>query len=288
MINFDALKTALNGLRSWANDRLKEKADRTEIPHAVSAFENDAGYLSAPGATEPNMQLVTNGDGVTKWEERSFYKVETAKVYEQGKVALNPDKPTSLPVPFEIVAGKDYTVTFNGTEYAVTAVDYADYGMIIAGNATSLGCETPTTEPFGIFAFPGSESEPMIVASVKGTYTVTVTVTAVSIKPMPVEYMPDTVRDAAKSNPIIITDYDSVNVPFDSVKSALEAGAAVVLNEYSQTFFTAIRSALVRDTTKSMTAWEFCFPVAREGVFQPMFVLYYTDGSVAVSQESLV
>lgn len=94
---------------------------------------NDSGELSIKGGT-PYQQLVTDGDGNTKWEDRLAYDfiVDDVDFFQEENIAF--DGEVSRQSPFgELVIGHKYTVVWDGVTYP-DLVAFDDNGATTIGS----------------------------------------------------------------------------------------------------------------------------------------------------------
>ena len=100
---------------------------------------------TVPSGSTPYQQLVTDGDGNTKWEDRLAYETESVLkeiLPEQsftgtGQILTGGSKP---------IVGQTYTVKFDNTEYECICINLDDVPAI--GNAEITGMGSNTGEPF--------------------------------------------------------------------------------------------------------------------------------------------
>lgn len=122
-----------------------------------------------PEGGEPHQMLVTDGEGNTKWDERTHWKEEglidvlpetTINVADFGEDAS--ELPFMQPFSSPIVVGEEYIVTYNGAEYTTTAFELqmsAEVPPVPAlGNHGAIGGED-TGEPFIILYLPDEFKE---------------------------------------------------------------------------------------------------------------------------------
>ena len=101
-------------------------------------------------------QLVTDGSGNVKWEDRLAYETEpvlTEIVPEQnvlfesaggGGIMI-----ASWPPTFNAVEGSTYIVKFDGADYTCTCIRFGgENGTLVLGNLSILGTGDDTGEPF--------------------------------------------------------------------------------------------------------------------------------------------
>ena len=152
----------------------------------LSMNENDELSLTGGGGEgTPYQQLVTDGNGNAKWEDRLAYSFE-------GNVTLC--QKTSLKFLFEnsgtyiygfphttshLEIGKQYTVEFDETEYLLIAQNENDIG-----NLSIIGEGEDTGEPFLIAPVKG-----LAYTKTSGEHTVQITPTGTVYHKIPFEYV---------------------------------------------------------------------------------------------------
>lgn len=105
---------------------------------------NNNGELSINGGT-PYQQLVTDGEGTAKWEDRLAYETEpvlTEILPEQSFTGTEME----LTGGSKPIVGQTYTVKFDNTEYECICVDLD--GTPAIGNAAIWEFDSDTGEPF--------------------------------------------------------------------------------------------------------------------------------------------
>ena len=141
--------------------------DKSSIVAAINEVAQSSGEGGGlPTGGEPNMMLVTDGDGNAKWDERTHWK-------EEGLLDILPETTVTMgeegyygtePFAVQLEVGKTYTVTWNGAVYTSTAVEAAtDSGTMTAiGNLAVMGLEVPDTgEPYVILQLPEEQASAM-------------------------------------------------------------------------------------------------------------------------------
>lgn len=117
--------------------------------------KTQVGALSfvSPETIEPHMQLVTNADGETVWEERTHYFEEVAILPETSFTETDvTGEGVLISTLFSLEEGKEYIVLYNGTRYASIATmlepnldpdgdGIADYDGLCLGNPSPFGGE---------------------------------------------------------------------------------------------------------------------------------------------------
>ena len=104
----------------------------------------------------PYQQLVTDGSGNTKWEDRLAYEtdpVRTELVPEQNVSFASAGGDGIMmaywPPTFNTVEGSTYIVKFDGADYTCTCIRFGgENGPLVLGNLSILGAGDDTGEPF--------------------------------------------------------------------------------------------------------------------------------------------
>ena len=144
---------------------------------------NDSGELSIKGGT-PYQQLVTDGDGTTKWEDRLAYETDpvfTEIVPEQEFIGPSYD----LSGESGLISGQTYTVKFDNTEYECICIDSG--GVLVIGNMAIMGVGSDTGEPF-VLAYV-DEIFRIFVIDDTNTHTVSVSGLAPLIVKIPAKFI---------------------------------------------------------------------------------------------------
>lgn len=147
-----------------------------------------------PEVAGANMQLVTDADGVAKWEEKLAYANTSIKtpIEEQTVTTVENEGlyTVRLSCSLGIETGKTYTVNFDGTEYTCTASEF--YGIVYIGNISIIGIGNNTEEPFFI-GIQGAECELNTPSS--GTHIISVIYESTSLKQIGAQYLPEIPAD---------------------------------------------------------------------------------------------
>ena len=156
---------------------------------------NDSGELSIKGGT-PYQQLVTDGDGNAKWEDRLAYVVTEEQVtFSQENIAfverngMYISSEDIIPTT-DINVGANYRVNFDGEAYNCVAYAPAA-GRILIGNGLLLGLGVDTAEPFLIEY--SSASSKIVVGTLltNPTHTVSVTRVVETVHKIPQKWLPE-------------------------------------------------------------------------------------------------
>lgn len=122
----------------------------TRMEKFLKQFGGGGGGLPSGGA--PYQQLVTDGAGNAKWENRLAYEADPVKteIIPQTTVAFTEDGGLMLaiwPKNFDLVDGKTYAISWDGIDYICTGI--LSYGVYPAlGNLRLSGSGEDTGEPF--------------------------------------------------------------------------------------------------------------------------------------------
>ena len=140
-------------------------------------WEQDAPEPQPPSGGTPYQQLVTDGNGKTKWEDRLAYETEpvlTEILPEQNFTGTD----QILTGGSKLSIGQTYTVKFDNTEYECICVDLN--GVPGIGNAAIVETGSDTGEPFLL----GYRNEHLYiyVSDKTSTHTVSVSGSASTIK----------------------------------------------------------------------------------------------------------
>lgn len=153
---------------------------------------NESGELSINGGT-PYQQLVTDGDGNTKWEDRLAYETDPVltELVPEETVTFTPDSGVMMalwPPTFNAVEGQTYIVKFDGTEYKCSCVRLgSENGPLVLGNLSIPGFGNDTGEPF-VMTYSGQWS---IFSSDSATeHTISISYKQVSISKIDEKYLP--------------------------------------------------------------------------------------------------
>lgn len=148
---------------------------------------------TVPSGSTPYQQLVTDGTGAARWEDRLAYEtepVETVIIPEQTVTFTEQSlMVANWPESFYAVDGNEYTVKWDGTEYKCVPVYYQD--ALCIGNLSILGVGTDTGEPFlmmyqSSWMTVSSDSAEEHTISISGIYTETIKI--------PKKFLPDNFR----------------------------------------------------------------------------------------------
>lgn len=158
----------------------------TRMEKFLKQFGGGGGGLPTGGA--PYQQLVTDGTGAAKWEDRTHWVEQSVAelIPEQtlsGGMSMEP--PYMFPVSyFTIMPNLEYTVVFDGVEYKCISAELNGFTYI--GNATILGAPVEDTgEPFIISPISG-----MVVATTTdGPHTISLSGEKFVYHQLPLDYI---------------------------------------------------------------------------------------------------
>lgn len=186
------------------------------------------GKLNAPEqAAHPHQQLVTDADGVAKWEDRLAYSEDCEIIHRQTvSCELKEGSLYGSTVDGHLtdeIVGKSLKVVFDGVEYECEAVKFSGVDGVYLGNTSLIGAQGGNGEPFIIF----DQGNCVIGVSEPGEYEICILES--HIKTIDPKYLPD-----GGSSPLVITLGADVNTgkfgfdtPFQEAWDALEAGRPV-------------------------------------------------------------
>lgn len=130
---------------SYANGKLK-----LGIPKGKDS------ETALPTGYRPYQALVVGPDGKPRWEERTHYDYSGTVLPLSDLKVLGGHHTFDQPLNIMPVVGVTYRVSYQGTEYTVTAKPYVDEGKdcVILGNQRDLGSGENTKEPFIMLFYP--------------------------------------------------------------------------------------------------------------------------------------
>ena len=142
-----------------------------------------------PSGGEPYQQLVTDGTGNAKWEDRLAYETDPiiAEVFPEQTVAFSLNNSVymaSTSQKHDLVLGDQYTVKWDGTEYECVCSEFR--GMTYIGNLSILAGIDDTGEPFFIFT---SGTLFFSTANTSPEHTVSISTKSVEIKKIPDKFL---------------------------------------------------------------------------------------------------
>ena len=207
---------------------------------------------TVPSGSTPHQQLVTDGGGNTKWEDRLAYvATEEQVIFSQEDIAFTGKNGRygagPLDISETISVGEKYHVDFDGETYDCIA--YSDpldpQNTVYIGNGFIIGIPNDTGEPF-VIQNPTGPTEIMIVTRLTNpTHTVSISRVVETVHTIPQKFLPD--------QTVFYYNEDGKLVDAEGVEMTLEQAKAVGLNFIIQTDFSVARpiSALYDDTGAS-------------------------------------
>lgn len=137
-----------------------------------------------PSCASPYQQLVTDGDGNAKWEDRLCYETEPVLTEFLPEQSFTGTEQT-LTGGSALFFGQTYIVKFDNTEYECICVDL--YGAPAIGNAAIIGFGSDTGEPF-LLGYTG-EHLSIYVSDETATHTVSIITNAKTIKKIEAKFL---------------------------------------------------------------------------------------------------
>ena len=217
-----------------------------------------------PEGGTPYQQLVTDGDGNAKWEDRLAYETDPVltEIVPEETVTFTPDSGvmTALwPPTFNAVEGQTYIVKFDGNEYKCPCSRLGrEGGPLVLGNLSIPGVGADTGEPF-VMIYSGHWS---IFSSDSATeHTISISDKQVSLSKIDEKYLPtatNIIPGIAKTqvrNLDITKSYSTEEIEeiYQSVKSGtaiyLATGIVIVSVDYSKNEYFTFETRTGQKTT---------------------------------------
>lgn len=191
--------------------------------YASQDYVDNKGLPDGHGAYQ---QLVTDAEGVVKWEEKLAYvrtSIQTAlnekTVYTE---AYDGYYSCSVRTPFAFESGKAYIINFDGTEYNCTASIYNETPYV--GNIAIMGLENDTGEPFFI---KNAYRALKVYTPSEGGHTFSISSSVTTIKQIDEQYIPDIPAEKLPTKHVIsIAPDNSCSVSFTDAYNMVYAGSA--------------------------------------------------------------
>ena len=144
-----------------------------------------------PTGSAPYQQLVTDGTGTAKWEDRLAYvSVTETELMQEQTVAFSDSGEgaymAEAPVAFNLDEGAEYKVTFDGQQYDCVCMLVMNRLPYI-GNAAVLGGDD-TGEPF-LFFFNG-ETYAWVSYDTNTSHTISVSGPLTTVNTIPEKFLP--------------------------------------------------------------------------------------------------
>ena len=173
---------------------------------------------TVPSGSTPYQQLVTDGDGNAKWEDRLAYEtVGEVKHLDEKTLAFSDAsgnrKSSSFTETLAISAGDTVTVTWDGTPYNCIVDD--TIGTLAFGNMGLIGAGEDTDEPFlfiwqdGVWIVATTDSSASHVVSISSYGAV--------VKKIDAKYVD-------MSNARVLVAMPSVSWTYEDAKKILDSG----------------------------------------------------------------
>ena len=206
----------------------------------LSMNENDElSLVGGSGEGKAYQQLVTDGDGNTKWEDRLAWK-EAQEVdfvpeitFEMSNTTVSLECTGATP----LVSGDTYKYVLNGVEYEGVAQVIPELaGHVAIADAVNNVYIVPNTNAL------------VFLSATPGAYTVRVYGTKTVYHTIPVAYQESEIYIAD----IIMPDHDYVlvNCTYEDVLSALQVGKLVFLRDSGNILYQCINGKSVADGSK--------------------------------------
>ena len=151
--------------------------------------QSGGGGGGLPSGGAPYQQLVTDGDGNAKWQDRLVYETDPIidEIFPEQTLTYGEDIGGTylFSIPdFTIIQNSEYTVVFDGVEYKCRSAELG--GMAYIGNATILGAPVEDTgEPFIIAPMSGM----VVVTTTDGPHTISLSGKKVVYHQLPLDYI---------------------------------------------------------------------------------------------------
>ena len=190
----------------------------TRMEMFLKQFGGGGGGLPSGGA--PYQQLVTDGTGNAKWEDRLAYETDPiiAEVFPEQTVAVSLNNSVymaSTSQKHDLVLGNQYTVKWDGTEYECVCSEFR--GMTYIGNLSILAGIDDTGEPFFIFT---SGTLFFSTANTSPEHTVSISTKSVEIKKIPDKFLEKDVFVVNATTTYPSTEIKSADKTYSEILSA--------------------------------------------------------------------
>ena len=170
---------------------------------------------TVPSGSTPYQQLVTDGTGTAKWEDRLAYTaIGYGEIVPEQTYSFSPSGPFYA-ASFEgvtLMDGETYSVKFDGQLYDCVWQYNERLQQNVFGNFSWMGLED-TGEPF--FGMSGNNGELVIgTTDTSSEHTLSISGKAETINKIPEKYLP-----VASSGHYGVVDRDSIVVPYEFAES---------------------------------------------------------------------
>ena len=212
----------------------------TRMEKFLKQFGGGGGGLPTGGA--PYQQLVTDGTGNAKWENRLAYEAEpvvTEIVPEETVVFSDSEfgKSAVWPPTFNPVEGSIYIVRIDGAEYTCPCVRFN--GTLALGNLALAGVGDDTGEPFIMF---NDRQWFFVSADSASEHTISISGKQVSISKIDKKYLPDNL--ATKSDvEVVQTTAENAQTTAENAQSTVN-NAKNMASSNKEVLYSALGSAV--------------------------------------------
>ena len=251
-MHIDLLPTLLGPLRTLLN----KKADKTEVIKTINGEKPDANGNAVveiptvpasivqtingqppdgsgnavvnelPATASVHQQLVTDGDGVAKWEDKAFYET-----FAYGSESYGTDGFNSVDVGGVYRTEDAFSISLDASKrYAV--MQYPGYvcevkttqGMKYIGNTTISGFGEDTGEPFIVVENPDTGRAFVILKEAPASKLFFVRDVVETIKPIDAKFLPTLMLTRTREGYSFNTDYSTF-------RNSVAQGAILVFND---------------------------------------------------------
>lgn len=162
--------------------------------------ENDElSLVGGGGEGTPYQQLVTDGDGNAKWEDRLAYEAtEEQVIFSQEDIAFNESGGVYGSGPFgvseTISVGEKFRVDFDGKTYDCIAYSMNPSVLddpVLIGNGSKVGPFDDTGEPFLVFYEQEQQSIDISTELTSPTHTVSIAKVVETVHTIPQKFLPE-------------------------------------------------------------------------------------------------
>lgn len=189
-----------------------------------------------PTGGTPYQQLVTDGEGGAKWEDRLAYETEPVltEIVPEETVSFTNDSGVMValwPPTFNAVKGQTYIVKFDGADYTCTCIRLGGEGApLVLGNLSLLKVGDDTGEPFVMFY----NMQWMSASSDSATeHTISISDKQVSISKIDKKYLPMATNIIPGIAKIQVRNLDTTKSysteEIEEIFQSIRSGAAVYL-----------------------------------------------------------
>lgn len=168
-----------------------------------------------PQGGAPNQQLVTDANGVAKWEDRMAYKQTSESIFAVEQKVNTTKAPYGSSISGsgvcngDIVYSKTYRVTFNGVDYNCVAhvgrdsMNFLGDSALSAANVSDGSDEFSNGEPFAVRTNAGVF---YLSTESAGEYTVTISEIEEEVKRLDSDLLPEIVPAVDQPHMQLVTD----------------------------------------------------------------------------------